>query len=161
MLAAQAGKNADRLEAEFFVQCDRAAVAVLADHRNHLAEAARFASLHQFCKQGVTYASALERGRDVDRVFHGPAVTHAAAIRTGIRVACEVAIAFGNQVRKSVRDEVAQALGHFCFAWHVVFIGRHALAHFHRVERLYGSDVGQGRGAEQQVQSMYRFSKSP
>src|ERR1043165_9811664 len=62
-------QRADHTEAERTVEPDRGLVAAVADHGDHLAEAAALARFEQRLEQRAADALTLAAGLDVDRVF--------------------------------------------------------------------------------------------
>ena len=100
--------------------------------------------------------------RDVHRVFHGPAIADAGAVAAGVGIAGENAIEFGHEVRISLLEQIAHA------PRHLGFVRARRIRRWPRRRALPARTAAGWRecrrrvaAAQLQVQSIYRFSRSP
>ena len=87
------------------------------DHRDHLAESACGAGLDQGREQRAPGTAPVTVMSDIDRVLDGEAVRRPRPVRTGIGIAGECVVVFGDQVRITLAEKVSHAARHLGLVW--------------------------------------------
>jgi len=131
------------------VHRDRALVAGVADHRQHLPDAQALAAGDQLGQQQLADALAARGGIQVDRVLDAEAVGAARPELVGVGVAQYPAAAFGHQPGQALGQDRVAALAHLGVVGFVQLEGAGAVAYGLAVDRGAGGDVG-GRAVAQQ-----------
>src|SRR5579875_2923791 len=108
-LEADRRQQADADEAERLVQPDRRPLLAPADHRHHLPIAEPAAAPDQIGQQGPTDAAADLVRRDIDRILERETVGRARAVRPGIAIADDPAVALGDQIRQTAGEDLVPA----------------------------------------------------
>src|SRR3954462_3077648 len=135
-LEAGGAQHADAQETERGVQVDRSGVCAVADHRDDVAIAERFATLDQRAKQRAAYAAAFEAVAHVNRILERIPVSGATAIRGAVAVAGDHAAEVGGEVRQAAAVHVVEAPAHFLEGGRLLLERGEAVQHVVRVDRM-------------------------
>ena len=89
----------------------------VSDHRDHLAESACGTGLDQGREQRAAGAAPVTVMGDIDRILDGEAISRPRPVWTGIGIAGECIVVFGDQVRITLAEEVSHAARHLGLVW--------------------------------------------
>src|SRR5258707_1224758 len=146
----------DHLKSAPSVHADRSGIGGIADHRNHLAIAARLRLGDQPLQQLQADPAAMDRRLKIDRILHREAIGRPRPVRARIGVTDHAAVECGNQIGKAAVHQ------HVIAPCHLVTIRRDQLegrgtvtdpvlaklAHERKVWRGSGPDFEPGHAAE-------------
>ena len=138
----------DQLESAFGMNADRTGIGGIADHGDHLPVAARLAFSDQPLQQLQTNAAAVDRGLEIDRVFHREAVGRPRPVRAGVGIADHLAFQHCCEIRKAAVHQRAKPPRHLSKVWRDQFEGRGAVADRVFVDPGDGGEVGLGGGPD-------------
>src|ERR1043166_9655340 len=134
-------QRADHTEAQRAVEPDRGRVAAVADHGDHLAEAAALARFEQRLEQRAADALTLAAGLDVDRVLDGVAVGGARPVGGGIGIADDAPALLGDEVGIAAVDDGAAPTRHFGGVGRLDLEARRAMQHVVMIDRGDRRDI--------------------
>jgi hypothetical protein len=120
-LEAHREERACGTEVEVLVQANGSGVRTIANDRDHLPPGASLAMFDQACKQCASVSSPDMGGIYINGVFHGIPICETCAVRTGVRVADDRFLLFGNQKRQAERQDGGTALRHLVLSGWVQF----------------------------------------
>src|SRR5262249_5200583 len=141
-------ETADHGEPERPVQFDRRRIGGIADYRDHLPEAARFAVGDHPLEQRAAEAATLRFRSDVYRVLDREAVGGPRTIGTGIGIAGHGAVHLGDNIREAAVEQRALALRHLGLIRRLELERGGAEPHGVLVDAGDRGNVGRRRGAE-------------